>query len=463
MTSIESRRTEELESFIFRRMGESGIIGLSIATVKEDGIDYKQGLGFRDFDKGTSVTPETIYCIGSVTKPFTALAVMQLQERGLLGLDDPVEKYVPFKARPMGEPVLVRHLLSHSSGIPSLGYAEVTLGAITGTGDTWFPICSPEDLLIYMNRAEEWALSRPGERHAYLNEGYILLGSIIERVSGVDYASYVEENILEPLGMGRSTFREEDVKNDQDVATPYVTSESGAKVPTRYPYGQMISDGGLMSSATDMARFMRALLSGGILEGVRVASAESIKDMMEPKVRTVEEPIDGASLSYYGYGLRIKSSFLGHTLLHHSGSVFGSSAYMGLLPDEGTGVVILANGGYFLEDMGEYALAILLERDPMEIPYFKRMGILDGLTGTYRTFKGASSYKVERSGGILQLTSSFGRRTFTTPLIPVDIEGETKRFVVYGVYTKTPVDFIKRGGEAFMVYERNMAKRSASE
>jgi hypothetical protein len=242
-----------------------------------------------------------------------------------------------------------------------------------------------------------------------------------------------------------------------------VTSESGAKVPTRYPYGQMISDGGLMSSAADMARFMRALLFGGILDGTRVASMESLRGMMEPKVRTVEEPIDGVSFSHYGYGLRIKSNFLGRKLVHHSGSVFGSSAYMGLLPDEGAGVVILANGGYFLEDIGEYALALMLESDPMEIPYFRRMGILDGLTGTYRTFKGASSYKVERSGGILQLTSSFGRRTFTTSLIPVDIESETKRFAAYGVYTKTPVEFIRRDGEAFMVYERTMAKRSGSE
>ena len=452
-----------MEGFVFERMGESGIVGLSIATVKEGEVNYKRGFGFRDFEKGTSVTPETIYCIGSVTKPFTALAAMQLQEKGLLDLNDPVEKHVPFRARPMGEPILVRHLLSHSSGIPSLGYAEATLGAITGTGDTWFPICSPEDLLVYMNGAEGWALSRPGERHAYLNEGYILLGSIIERVSEVDYATYVEENILEPLGMGRSTFREEDVVDDPDVATPYVTSESGAKVPTRYPYGQMISDGGLMSSAADMARFMRALLFGGILDGTRVASMESLRGMMEPKVRTVEEPIDGVSFSHYGYGLRIKSNFLGRKLVHHSGSVFGSSAYMGLLPDEGAGVVILANGGYFLEDIGEYALALMLESDPMEIPYFRRMGILDGLTGTYRTFKGASSYKVERSGGILQLTSSFGRRTFTTSLIPVDIESETKRFAAYGVYTKTPVEFIRRDGEAFMVYERTMAKRSGSE
>jgi len=454
---------EELEGFIFRRMGESGIVGLSIATIREGETSYRRGIGFRDFEKGTSSTPETIYCVGSVTKPFTALAVMQLHERDLLGLDDPISEYVPFNVRPMGEPILVRHLLNHSSGIPSLGYAEATLGAITGTHDAWFPICSPKDLLVFMNGAEGWALSRPGQRHAYFNEGYILLGSIIEEASGVDYATYVEENVLGPLGMARSTFREEEVEGDCDVATPYVTSEEGKKVATRYPYGQMIADGGLMSSAVDMERFVRMLLSGGELEGTRVAKAESIGEMMEPKIRTVEEPIGGAGYSYYGYGLRIKSGFLGHTLVHHSGSVFGSSAYMGLVPDEGAGVVVLANGGYFLQDIGEYALALLLGGDPTEIPSFRREGLLDGLTGTYTTFRGTSSYEVTRSGGVLQLKASFGRRTYTTPLIPVDLEGEAKEFAVYGLETRTPVQFVRRGGEAFMVYERNMAKRVIGE
>ena len=463
MTLVEVHETEELESFIFRRMGESGIVGLSIAAIEDGETNYRRGFGFKDFNKGTSATPETIYCIGSVTKSFTALAVMQLHERGLLDLDDPIVNFVPFGIKPMGEPILVRHLLSHSSGIPSLGYAEATLGAITGTYDTWFPISSPQDLLVYMNGAEDWVLSGPGQRHAYLNEGYILLGSIIEEVSGVDYATYIKENILEPLRMGRSTFSKEDVENDSDVATPYVTSQEGAKVPTRYPYGQLISDGGLMSNAEDMARYSKMLLSGGVLEGARVASTESIREMMEPKVRTVEEPLEGAGFSHYGYGLRIKSGFLGHTLMHHSGSVFGSSAYMGIIPDEGDGIVILANGGYFLEDIGEYTLATLLGRDPMEIAYFRRMRVLDGLTGTYRTFRGTSNYKVTRSGGILQLTSSFGQRTYTTPLIPVDLESETKEFAVYGIDAKTPVQFMQKGGETFIVYERNMAKRIGSE
>ncbi len=456
---IENGARKELESYVFERMSESGIVGLSLATIEDGKVTYSRGFGFRDFEQGTSATPETTYCIGSVTKPFTALAVMQLHERGLLSLDDPIDRYVDFRARPMGEPILVRHLLSHSSGLPSLGYAEVTLGMTTDTTDAWYPISSPSDLLVFMESAEKWALDRPGLRHAYLNEGYILLGSLIEKVSGVGYAAYVKQSILEPLQMRRSTFDEEDVEKDEDVATPYVTSQEGEKVATRYPYGQMIADGGLMSNAMDMARFVTALLSGGELDGARVASPETVREMMEPKVRTTEEPYDGVGYRHYGYGLRVKTGFLGHSLVYHSGSVFGSSGYMGLIPDDGVGVVILANGGYFLEDIGEYALALLTGRDHLEIPYFRRTRQLDDLTGTYTTFKDTSSYEVSRSGGILELTMSFGRRTYTRPLIPVDLEGEPKEFKLYGIDTVTPVQFFRRGGEAIMVYDRTMAKR----
>jgi len=452
-------RVQELENFIFRRMGESEIIGLSVATIEDGRVTYERGIGFSNFEQGTSVTPRTTFCVGSVNKSFTALAVMQLVERGLISLDDPIDRYVFFKARPMGEPILIRHLLSHSSGLASLGYAEATLGAVTDTYDTWFPISSPRDLLIFMNGAEEWALARPGERHAYLNEGYILLGSIIESVSGQEYAAYMRDNVLQPLGMDRSTFLEEDVKHDPDVATPYVTNEEGVKVATRYPYGQMLADGGLMSNALDMARFASMLLNGGELDGVRLARPETIQTMMEPKVRTVEEPLPGTGHHSYGYGLRIKEEFMGGNLVYHSGSVFGSSGYMGLMPDDGVGIVILANGGYFLEDMGEYALALLTGRDPMEAPYLRRTTILERLAGTYRTFRATSDYKVERSGGLLNLTMSFGRRTYTVPLIPVDLEAETKLFKMYGVESTTPVEFVKRGGDTYLVFDRNLAKK----
>lgn len=451
--------TRELERFIFQRMTASGVVGLSVATIRGDEVNYQRGFGFRDFEKGTSATPETIYCIGSVTKSFTALAVMQLCEAGKLSLDDPVERWLSFRERPMGERVLVRHLLSHTSGLSALGYAEATLAAITDTPDIWLPISNAEDLMVFIRGADEWALARPGERHAYLNEGYILIGAIIEEASGMSYADYVKEKILLPLHMYRSSFAEEDVEGDEDLAVPYVTNRGGGKVATRYPYGQMISDGGLMSNALDMGNYLRMMLAGGAFDGRRLASEESVGEMASPKIRMLDEPVNGVDYRYYGYGLRIKDGFLGHRLVQHSGSVFGSSAYINFVPDAGVGVVILANGGYFLEDMGEYATALLLGRDPWEIPSFRRGRILDSLAGTYKTFKDTSSYRVVRSGGLLQLEQKWGERTFTTPMVPVDVEGDVKRFRTYGVDTVTPAEFVVREGETYLVYERNLARR----
>jgi CubicO group peptidase (beta-lactamase class C family) len=451
--------TDELERFIFQRMTASGIVGLSIATIRGGEVNYQRGFGFRDFQKGSSATPETIYCIGSVTKSFTALAVMQLCEAGKLSLDDPVEKWLDFKERPMGVKILVRHLLSHTSGLSALGYAEATLAAVTDKPDIWLPISNADDLLVFMRGAEEWALAKPGERHAYLNEGYIMLGAIIEKASGSSYPEYVEEKILTPLHMYRSSFKEDDVEGDEDLAVPYITNSEGGKVATRYPYGQMISDGGLMSSASDMGNYLRMMLGLGAFEDNRLASEESIREMASPKIRMLDEPVNGVDHRYYGYGLRLKDNFLGHRLVQHSGSVFGSSAYINFVPDAGVGVAILSNGGYFLEDMGEYAAALLLGKDPMEIPSFKRGRILESLTGTYKTFKDTSNYRIIRSGGVLQLEQSWGDRVFTTPMIPVDIEGPVKKFSTYGTDTVTQAEFVERDGETYLVYERNLCRR----
>jgi hypothetical protein len=201
------------------------------------------------------------------------------------------------------------------------------------------------------------------------------------------------------------------------------------------------------------------MLDRGSFDGHSIASEESIREMTSSKIKMLDEPINGVDYRYYGYGLRIKDGFMGHRLVQHSGSVFGSSAYINFVPDAGVGVAILANGGYYLEDMGEYATALLLGGDPMSTPFFRRGRILEGLAGTYKTFKDTSTYRVLRSGGFLQLEQKWGERTFTTPMIPVDIEGETKIFRTYGTDTVTPALFVVRDGETYLVYERTLAKR----
>lgn len=440
-------------------MSDQGIVGLSIATIKDGKRFYEHGFGFKNFTKGTSTTPKTTYCIGSVTKPFTACAILQLYEKGMLSLDDPIGKYLSIELTAMGVPVLIKHLLSHTSGLSALGYAEATLSALTDFSDHWLPISSPDDLMVFMNGAEEWAITRPGERYAYLNEGYILLGSIIKAVSGMDYPEYISKNVLEPLGMSRSTFYEDIVEMDEDVATPYVSSGEGHKVETRYPYGQMIADGGLMSNVVDLIKFIQMFIANGSPNGVKIISEDSIQNMATPKIKTGEIPLGGAGNRYYGYGLRIKSGFFGHNLVYHSGSVFGSCAYIGFIPEKGVGVTVMASGGYFLEDIGELALAQLLGENPDDVPNKKRVEKLDELTGTYTTFRNTSEYTVKRNRGILSLESSFWQRTWITELVPVDLKGDVKKFMVYGLETMTPVEFAWRDNELMMFYENTLAKR----
>jgi CubicO group peptidase (beta-lactamase class C family) len=112
-----------VEGYVFEKMRKTNLPGLSIAAVKDGEVVYARGFGFRDVESGAPMTTQTRVGIGSVTKSFTALAVMMLAEEGKLSLDDPIDKFVPISLRPFGEPVRLRHLLTHSSGIPALAYA----------------------------------------------------------------------------------------------------------------------------------------------------------------------------------------------------------------------------------------------------------------------------------------------------------------------------------------------------
>ncbi|MFN3422015.1 MAG: serine hydrolase domain-containing protein, partial [Armatimonadota bacterium] len=120
------------EAYMFERMSKTRLPGLSIAIVKDGEVIYARGFGFRDLDSGAPMTPQTRVGIGSVTKSFTALSIMMLVEEGKISLDDPVDKFVPISLRPFNEPVRIWHLLTHSSGIPALAYAEAFIRHVVG-------------------------------------------------------------------------------------------------------------------------------------------------------------------------------------------------------------------------------------------------------------------------------------------------------------------------------------------
>lgn len=180
----DSMKISELEKFIFEKLSKTKLPGLSVALVRDDEILWSRGFGFRDLEYGLAATPHTLYAIASVTKSFTCIAVMQLKEQGKLNLEDPIDVYIPYGLKSEGEPVRIWHLMSHSSGIPALAYAESVIRSAIGAGEHWLPIGSYSDMMTFMEEAEDWVISKPGERWFYLNEGYVLLGRLWRNALG---------------------------------------------------------------------------------------------------------------------------------------------------------------------------------------------------------------------------------------------------------------------------------------
>lgn len=430
----------QLENFVFEKMAQTKLPGVSGAIVKGEEIVWVRGFGLRDLEHGLPATPQTLYSIGSLTKSFTAVSIMQLAEQGKLSLDDPVSSYLPFNITPHGEPIRIWHLLTHSSGIPALAYAENVIGGVTGAGGKWLPIANVDDMLTFLADAGDWVLAKPGERWFYLNEGYILLSGIIEKVSGLPYRDYVAQRIFAPLGMTRSFFHKADIDADADAAVPYVTTQEGKRLPSTYPYA-ISGDGGIISNVLDLAKYVQIYLRGGEGENGRFLSPESITAMQTPRIPHPMQDNPFGPFAY-GYGLGILPNFLGETLVAHSGSVGTATAFMGFLPARQLGILLLANGsGYPLGSMGQYGLALMLGHDPEQLPVVQRQRRLSELAGEYTTYKGTMRRTVRKSGDFLLLEAKDNHGTVAQTLVP-DKLGETRRtFFALADGIKQPVEF----------------------
>jgi len=450
----------KLEKFIFEKVGQTRLPGVSAAILQGKDVSWSKGFGYRDLARGLPATPQTIYSIASVTKSFTCMAIMQLAEAGKLKVDDPVNQHLPeFNITPSGETVRIWHLMSHSSGIPALAYAECMIDGVTGAGENWLPIATYSDMLTFLSGAQDWTLTRPGERWFYLNEGYVLLSAIIEKCSGEEYKTYITNHILKPLGMNRTVFEKEQVENDPDAAIPYLTAQEGERKPSTYPYG-LSGDGGIISNAMDLSRVINAYLHGGEQEGIRVLSPESIQEMESPRVVTPNQG-SGFGVYSYGYGLGMYDNFFGHKLVGHSGSVGVATSYIGFIPDKEIGIAVLANGsGYSPSAMGMYGLALLLGEDPEKMPFVQRDRSLSELEGVYETYQGTLKFHIRKMGEYLNLEMHHKYGTQSVPIFPETFEGGTLNFYSVANGYRMPVEFRKEKGEMSLIYERYYARKT---
>ena len=195
--------TDKIMKYIDQEIGDlmqkGKIPGLSLTIIKDKEILYSKGYGNRDLAKNLPVTPDTLFGIGSCTKVFTCLAIMQLAEQGKLSIDDPVSTYIPLEIGIDDKPIKIRHLMSHSSGLPNLGMAKVLISRHAPIEDTWVPFASKDDFYTFVNGAQNEITDEPGRRYFYFNAGFTMLGEIVESVSGLTYEQHVKDCLLSSL------------------------------------------------------------------------------------------------------------------------------------------------------------------------------------------------------------------------------------------------------------------------
>jgi len=289
--------------------------GLAVAVLRDGKLVYNEALGVAD--------STTLFYLASVTKTFTATAIMQLVEQGKVDLDQHPRKYVPYfdPKDPKAEGITIRQMLSHTAGLqkdPEWLKAEFDEGALER----------------YVRRVSGFPLeAAPGERFIYSNQGYNILGDVIARVSGETYEGYVKRHILEPLGMGCELTMEGAQR--RAYARPYVMDGAYQVIPSPvFPYDRKRAPSSAMQcSLNDMIRWAMVHLNRGELDGKRILKASTYDLMWKPPV----EKYQHMALGWFLWRRE------GEMVIGHNGSDMGFVAEMQLIPEKGIAMVVLCN------------------------------------------------------------------------------------------------------------------------
>ncbi len=309
-----------IDSYIKAQMASDRVPGVALAIVHNDQIVYTRGYG--DDGHGRPITPQTSFILGSMSKSFTALALMQLVERGAIELDAPVQRYLPWfrVADPEDSAAItVRHLLNHTSGIPTRA-PQADGNAAT--------------LHDHVRVLADVSLSNPpGTKHEYASPNYLVLGTIIEQVTGQSYPAYIQQHSFAPLQMQHSF-------TDQDHATKNGMAQGhrywfGFPVAATLPYEKdRMPTAALVSSAEDLGQYLIAQLNAGKYRGNTVLSSAGIAQMHEPSVQEED----------FAYAFGWRAGTIGNVpAIHHGGIVPHFRGKMVMLPEQRWGVALLTN------------------------------------------------------------------------------------------------------------------------
>lgn len=440
-------------------MRDASVPGASLAITDGDDTLYAAGFGSRDLASNAPATAATRYGIGSITKSVTALAVLRCADRGELSLDDPIAAHTD-AAFDGADEVTLHELLSHASGLPSLGTSEILIARQGGAAEHGIPMGDERDFHAFLAEAGGERDDHSAGRFMYNNEAYMLLAEAVETAVGEPFAEHVEREFLGPLGMETAGFLADDADepngdgDDAPLMTPYRATDDGpeeASLPVReLSHGP----GGLFATVEDLAAYLRYQLSGGTTS--ELVDPSLLERAHEGHTETPQGP--------YGYGWR-RRRIADRTLIGHGGSIMVATAYAGFLPDADLGFAIACNTGArpHPTQCGEAIAAILQGADPESaVPYYRYRSRVERLAGEYESYRGVRTATVEDGGGVLELTVDNGIDERTMVLVPESPTLETFEFTTTsrGGYQQ-PVEFVETEDGIDLFVERIRFHRTA--
>lgn len=345
-SSAMNNEFEHLTAFFQDQCNEHGVVGGALAIIQNGETIYKTTHGVKNLESKAPVTDSTIFHWASITKTFTGIAIMQLRDRGLLSLDDPVTKYLP-ELRDVHNPygsmdgITIRHLMTHSAGFRNPTWPW-------GGSEEWHPHEPQNWEQIVAMFPYTKILFEPGSDWSYSNPGIIFLGRIIETITLDDYEYYIQKNILAPLEMHRSYFDRTPRYLLDDLAHSYFQSEDGSYQEGRFNLntGITVSNGGLNAPIGDMMKYLNFLLGNADKEAYEfILNKSSLSEMFTPQIAVSD---DGSDAPENAGGQQMGLSFfLGErndtSLIGHSGNQNGFISHIYIVPEQNVGYTIVFN------------------------------------------------------------------------------------------------------------------------
>lgn len=382
---------------VFAQYDGTAIPGCAVGVSEAGAITLERAYGMADLEHDVVNTPISVFENGSVSKQFTAAATIMLVLEGRIAFDDDIREYFP-EIPDYGEPVTIRHLLNHTSGLRDWG----SVAAIHGWPRTT-RVHDHRHALDIIARQQELNYP-PGDHYSYTNSGYNLQAMLVERVTGQDFAAFTKERIFDPLGMTRTQWRDEYRRVVEDRAIAY-SPVGGGSFYMNMPFEQVHGNGGLLTTVGDLLRWTQNLETG------EVGGPELIAEMHRQGVLN-----NGRTISYAS-GL-VVTEYRGVPEVQHGGATAGYRAFLTRFPDQGVAVAVLcnradANAGALAHRVADRWLENVLGPSTVTPPTPIEVDpqALEALAGTYRNARSGDGVEVSMRDDALVLNAQI-------PMIP---------------------------------------------